>query len=316
MPVVSDYILYVGSSAYDLRKVSSAVPHQTDPLLVMVRFIDEPRTAIAFVKATFEPAWEAALNAGGGGGGGPPSGPAGGNLGGTYPNPDVVAIQGVAVAATAPSSGSQLIYNSLAGQYQPALPTQFFVSGAAAQAAAPFINGTTVVIAPGSPTSQAGTYTVTANGGAAFPADYTKVSDATDTASEVAIVDAGAYYPAPKNVEAALQAIGAGQIAGATGGPLVVGTTPIASVAVTSAEGGVWSILLENGTLRYKTMLSVTHDGGVAQVVEYGSVPGPGVGVLPVTFDADILAGNLRILATAAGLGWSYRIRCMDLAVV
>ena len=83
-----------------------------------------------------------------------------------------------------------------------------------------------------------------------------------------------------------------------------------------SVEGGVWSILLENGTLRYKTMLSVTHDGGIAQVSEYGGAPGPGVGVVPVAFDADINAGFLRILAVASGGGWSYSIRSLDLASV
>jgi hypothetical protein len=70
MPVTSDFILYVGTSAYDLRKVSSSVPAQDDPLYRMVRFIDEPRAAIRFLAATFDPAWQAALDASEGGGGG------------------------------------------------------------------------------------------------------------------------------------------------------------------------------------------------------------------------------------------------------
>lgn len=316
MPVVSVYILYVGSSAYDLRKVSSAVPHQTNPLLVMVRFIDEPRTAIPFVKATFEPAWEAALNAGGGGGGGAPSGPAGGDLGGNYPNPSVVGLQGTGISVSAPNSGDQLIYNGTSGQYEPASPTRYFADGTAAQAASPFIEGTFVVIYPGSPTSEAGTYQVTANGGASFPADYTLVSDATDQASEVAITDAGNFYPGPKNVEVALQAVGEGNIAGVLGGPLPIGTTAIATLLATVVDGGDWSVILENGTLRYKTILSVTHDDGVVQLTESNSVPGPGVGVLPISFDADILVGNLRILAVATATGWSYRIRCLDYGIV
>jgi hypothetical protein len=316
MPVASVFILYVGTSAYDLRKVSSAVPHQTDPDLIMVRFIDEPRTVIPFDKATFEPAWEDALTANSGTN---PIGPAGGDLGGTYPAPLVVGIQGTAVAATVPSGGAQLVFNAATNRYEPVASNRYFISGAAAQAAAgvtPFINGTFITIYPGAPATQAGIYQVTANGGIAFPADYTKVADATDTAAEVAIVDAGGYYPAPKNVESALQSLGAGLVLGTTGGPLLVGTTTIASIPIAVADGGDWSIILKNGTLRYKTTLAVTHDGGVASVAEYGGVPGPGVGVLPITFDADILAGNLRILAVAGAVGWSYRIRCLDVGVI
>lgn len=60
MPVSSPYILYVGTSAYDLRKVSS-VASNPSPSLVNVRFIDCPQATIAFDKTTFEAAWESAL---------------------------------------------------------------------------------------------------------------------------------------------------------------------------------------------------------------------------------------------------------------
>lgn len=40
-----------------------------------------------------------------------PIGPAGGDLGGTYPDPDVVALQGNPVGATAPSNGDVLTWN-------------------------------------------------------------------------------------------------------------------------------------------------------------------------------------------------------------
>jgi hypothetical protein len=247
--------------------------------------------------------------------GGGPGGVAGGDLSGVYPNPLVSGFQGMPLAVGAPSSGQYYIYNSVSGEYELSQQYRYFVDSAAAVLAAPFIDGTYVVLYPGSPTSEAGTYQVTSNGGVAFPADYTLVSDATDTASEVAIVDAGGFYPSPKNVEVALQALGQGNITGPTG-VLPVGTTVMDTVAVAASSGGDWVILIENGTLRYKTILSVTHDGGVAAVTESGGVPGAGVGVLPVTFDADILAGNLRILAIATLPGWSYRIRCLDLMVI
>lgn len=123
MAVTSVFILYVGLSAYDLRKVSSAVPHQTDPLLVMVRFIDEPRTAIPFEKATFEPAWEAALNAAGGGGGSS-----------TFTNPAAtpVTVGGIPAGSTFPVAQTmQQMWDALLYPYQSPAFTSFAISGQA-----------------------------------------------------------------------------------------------------------------------------------------------------------------------------------------
>lgn len=54
-----------------------------------------------------------------GGGGGPPSGAAGGDLGGTYPNPSVVAIQSRAVQNVAPSAGQVLVWSSANSRWEP-----------------------------------------------------------------------------------------------------------------------------------------------------------------------------------------------------
>lgn len=76
----------------------------------------------------------------------------GGDLSGTASAATVIGIQGVPVVATAPTSGQTLVYNGVTNQYEPRHDPQYFISGAAAQAAAgvtPFVNGTTIVIYPG-----------------------------------------------------------------------------------------------------------------------------------------------------------------------
>jgi hypothetical protein len=69
------------------------------------------------------------IDGGGGGGGGAPSGAAGGDLGGTYPNPDVVAIQGYSVSTTAPASGEALVWDGSVW-----VPTAVSTGGAAGAA--------------------------------------------------------------------------------------------------------------------------------------------------------------------------------------
>lgn len=238
----------------------------------------------------------------------------GGDLSGTVSNATVAAVQGVSVAATAPSGGDSFIFNAAANEWQPSATVRYYVSSAAAVLAAPHINGTLVVIYPGSPTSEAGTYQVSANGGVSFPADYTKLSDITDTASEVGIVDSGNYYTST-NVEGALQELGPLLLLSTTGA-LAVAVNVMDTVAASSCEGGDWEVLVENGVLRYKTLLSVTHNGTSATATESAVAVGPGVTVLPITFDADISGANLRILATATSAGWSYRARRLTLLAI
>lgn len=65
MAVSSAFIAYVGTTAYDLRKVAQYCPHQ-DPTMVNVRFMDSPETVITLEKASFEEAYAIALTAEGG----------------------------------------------------------------------------------------------------------------------------------------------------------------------------------------------------------------------------------------------------------
>jgi hypothetical protein len=60
MPVTSVFTLTFGSTTYDLRKVSSYVASGTDAL---VRFIDMPTTTVVLPLATFEAAYQDALDA-------------------------------------------------------------------------------------------------------------------------------------------------------------------------------------------------------------------------------------------------------------
>src|SRR5687767_2522624 len=50
-----------------------------------------------------------------------PTGTASGDLGGNYPNPSVMKLQGNAVSATAPASGQTLIWNGSTNLWEPGM---------------------------------------------------------------------------------------------------------------------------------------------------------------------------------------------------
>ncbi len=302
VPVTSPFILYVGTTAYDLRKVSSVIPGN-DSAHVVARFIDDPRVTVTFDAATFFPVWQTALIASTGAS---PTGPAGGDLSGTYPNPTVVKIQGRPVSASSPTSGSTFIWDG--STWQISYPVQYFASSAAAVAAAPFINGTTIVISPGSPTSEAGTYQVTSNGGVSFPSDYTLISSAVITASQVGITDSAGWYAGATNVEQALAQVGAGQ-EGQQTGTLSVGANTIDSIAFASYSAAEWQVELIKGSTRYYDLVSAVTDGTTANFTEDNIVLIPGSGTFDFTISVSISGSNMILVVTPLTTGWAYRVR-------
>lgn len=243
------------------------------------------------------------------GGGGDPA--VGGDLSGSASAAQVVGIRGVPIDGTTPESGQSLVYDLASGTYKNAYLARYFSTGAAAQAGAPHVVGTFVIVYPGATPDEAGTYEITTNDGASFPSDYTKVSDHTDTAGEVGVIDADGNFTA-SDVETALAELANGQVLGKTG-TLSITNNVIDFVTASAYASAQFLVTLINGTQRYQTTVLVVHDDTTADVTETNVQPGPGVSIVPVTFSADIASGDLRLIATATDTGWSYRVRRLAL---
>jgi len=243
------------------------------------------------------------------GAGGDPA--VGGDLAGVASGASVIGLRGVPLSGVPLVSGQTYVFDSISGQLVPAYLARYFATGAAAQAAAPHIVGTFVIIYPGATPTEAGTYEVTANGGAAFPADYTKVSDHTDTAAEVGVIDADGNF-VPTDVEEVLAALATGLVVPKTGALLITNNV-IDFFQVASYKAAKYIVTLSNGTQRYQSTIDVASDGTTCTVTESDVEVGPGVTTVPVSFDADVASGNVRLLAIASQVGWSYSVRRLAL---
>lgn len=256
--------------------------------------------------------WQVGGSGGGGGGGvlaGDVTGPSGANT--------VVAIRGKATPAPL-VSGTRLVYD-LASDTLVWYSTPTYASLAAAAAdQANQVIGERIIVYNATATADDGTYQLTVKTGA--PGDYTKISDATDTAAEVGIADAGGYYPTCSTVECALQSIGAG-----TSGVLSIGLVATVATSVAAAFADdyrqvVWALELHDPTTGTAERWSVEaqHNGTAAAdatAVDYTiSGLGPVTGNIP-TIEVDLSGAGaaqvMRLRVTATPANWVARIKTM-----
>jgi hypothetical protein len=243
---------------------------------------------------------------------------AAGDLSGTWPNITVVGVEGKPILAAPTVGGSRLTYNVTTGQLNwiAQLVYTSLALAAAAQGASGQIIGQQVIIYGSAGGAEDGTYSITAITGTI--ADYTKISDATNTAAEVAIVDAGNYYSST-NVEGALQELGPKTSTVTV--PLVNGVaTTAASVLVDAIGRTLWTICLYNTTgVRENWFISASHNGysgadatGTPNYTIYGPGPDASGHIIEVDLNGVGVAQVMRLRITAAAVNWSVDINTLS----
>lgn len=248
----------------------------------------------------------------GGSAGGVPVGPVGGDLSGALPNPEVVGIHTIPIQNTPWPAGGQITYDPTTNSLILYVVQVYASLVAAAAAQANQIIGQQIIIfnTPSGPDD--GTWVLNVKTG--NPADYTKISDATDLASEVAL-DAAIPPLSATNVFQALQ-----QIVALIVDPTTTGTVPattiqtIATEPITSVAEVEWTVVLQVGTARYTEKLHYTHDG----TDPFGTSDGIAGTTFPfgVTLSVTLSGGNLNLVCNnTLGSGCDFRVKTITLPV-
>lgn len=239
------------------------------------------------------------------------NGPAGGDLSGFYPGPTVVGIQGVSIPSAPVTGGGKLTYDVTSNTllFINMLTFTSLAAAAAAQGATGQIVGQTITIFNDPAGPDDGTYIITAITGAV--GDYTKISDATNTAAEISIVDAGGFYTST-DVEDALQEVGGGQ-AGNLQTAGIAAATVVDSVPFASFQSIFWSITVTRTDVanqRLSQLVMVTHDSTSAFPVFFGTSIVPAAAG-NVAISSAISGANIELTVTPSVGTWTADIKRM-----